>query len=45
MKKILVIIVLVLAAIAIISASRNNPGAILSRIGADNLRRFQRVSL
>ena len=38
MKKILVIIVLVLAAIAIISASRNNPGAILSRIGADNLR-------
>ena len=32
------IIVLVLAAIAIISASRNNPGAILSRIGADNLR-------
>ena len=38
MKKILVVIVLGLAAIAVISASQNNPSVILSRIGADKLK-------
>ena len=38
MKKILGIAVLVLAAIIIISASRNNPGAILNRISSDNFK-------
>lgn len=38
MKKLLVAVVLVLAAIVIISASGNNPAVILSRIGADKLK-------